>query len=373
MAEKSVFVSAGDPSGDNAGSLLLSAIHKKNRDAVRFFGLGGKRMLGQGQEQLAESSKLAVMGFWEVVKHYRFFRALFIKCIEEIKNRKPQCVVLIDYPGLNLRLAKEIKKLGIPVIYYISPQVWAWGQMRVKDIKQNVDKLLVILPFEEEFFKKQGVHCDFVGHYLLEDLPSHYISSTIPSGGEIAILPGSRPQEIGRHLPPMIEAVTRLNKEFGTRGVVAGIRGVFGYETVVNSIGDGSITIEYDNPRKVIFESMMVLTKSGTATLEAAIIGRPMVVVYKTSPINYFIARHLIKLDKIALVNLVLGKKIAPELIQNDAVANNIYRELKKLREDKFYSENMKCALNQIPSLLGGIGASNRAADIILNYIYRVK
>jgi len=367
MTEKRIFISAGDPSGDNAGGLLLSAI--KKRGSATFFGLGGKRMLNQGQEQLTDSSRLAVMGFWEVLKHYGFFRQLFFKCLEEIKNRRPSCVVLIDYPGFNLRLAKEVKKLGIPVIYYISPQVWAWGHKRVAEIKKNVDKMIVILPFEKEFYKSNGVESDFVGHYLLEDIPAGYISSPIPANGHVAILPGSRPQEIKQLLPPMLKAVGRFNREYGTKGVIAGVRGVFDYDSVLSRFENSSIDIEYNNPRKVIFESSLVLNKSGNATLETAIIGRPMVVAYKTSSLTYFIAKTLIKLDKIALANLVLSKKVVPELIQNEANSNNMYNGLKKLRDNKDAIVEIKRELDRVPDLLGGTGASERAADIILQFV----
>lgn len=367
MTEKRIFISAGDPSGDNAGGLLLSAIKKSSK--ATFLGLGGKRMLNQGQEQLTDSSRLAVMGFWEVIKHYGFFRQLFYKCVDEIKSRRPSCVVLIDYPGFNLRLAKEVKKLGIPVIYYISPQVWAWGHKRVEEIKKNVDRMIVILPFEKEFYERHGMECDFVGHYLLEDIPTSHISSPIPTNGQIAILPGSRPQEIKRLLPAMLEAVGRFNREYGTKGVIAGVRGVFDYESVLKRFESAKISVEYDNPRKVIFESSLVLTKSGTATLETAIIGRPMVVAYKTSFLTYHIAKNLIKLDRIALVNLVLSKKVVPELIQSEANSNNMYAELKKLRDNKDAIVEIKRELDRVPDLLGGTGASQRAAEIILQFV----
>lgn len=367
MAESGIFISAGDPSGDNAGSLLLAAIKKKSSGAV-FFGLGGKRMLKEGQEQFTESSRLAVMGFWEVVRHYIFFRELFHRCIEEIKRRRPRVAVLIDYPGFNLRLAREVKKLGIPVIYYISPQVWAWGRGRVKEIKKNVDRMLVILPFEKEFYHQLGLECEFVGHYLLEEIPAEYISSEIPTDAQIALFPGSRTQEIRRLLPPMLDAAVIINKEYGIKAVVAGVEGAFDYESLLNLNADSGVSLIYNDPRKVMFESSMVLTKSGTATLEAAIIGRPMIVAYKTSFITYQIARNLITLDKIALVNLVLGEKIVPELIQSKANSSNMYSELVKLRDNKEYCGNIKRELERVPSLLGGRGASERAADIILSF-----
>jgi len=368
MNEFQIFVSAGEPSGDNAGALLLSAIRKKCSKAA-FFGLGGTRMHKENQEQLADSSRLAVMGFWEVARQYSFFRKLFHECLSEIKKRKPRCVVLIDYPGFNLRLAKEVKKLEIPVIYYISPQVWAWGEKRVNEIKRYIDRMIVILPFEKDFYQKHGTKCDFVGHYLLEDIPATYIKSPISTGSQIALLPGSRKLEIERLLPPMIEAASRFNHEYGTKAVVAGVRGAYDYKSAIDSKMSKTISIVYDGPRRVIFESSMVLTKSGTATLESAIIGRPMVVAYKTGFISYQIAKRLVKLDKIALVNLVLGNKVVPELIQGDANADNMYGELKKLRDNRQYFDNIKKNLDQVPQLLGGVGASERTAEIILELI----
>jgi len=324
-------------------------------------------MLNQGQEQIVDGSRLAVMGFWEVIKRYGFFRKLFHQCLDEIKKRKPCGVVLIDYPGFNLRIAKEVKKLGIPVIYYISPQVWAWGHKRVEMIKACVDKMIVILPFEKEFYRNHGLDCEFVGHYLLEDIPAEYISSAIPNSEQIAILPGSRPQEIKRLLPPMLEAVVRFNKEFGTIGVIAGVKGVIDYDSILKFYGNESISIDYEDSRKVLYDSSLVLTKSGTATLESAIIGRPMVVAYKTGFINYLIAKNLIKLDKIALVNLVPGKKVVPELIQSSANADSFYSELCKYRQSAEYLALVKDELDKVPALLGGRGASDKTAEIILN------
>jgi lipid-A-disaccharide synthase len=368
MDDSPLFISAGEQSGDNAGALLISAL-KKKKVGLSFFGLGGNRMKAAGQVQLADISSLAVMGFWEVAQRYFYFRALFNRCLEEIKIKKPCCVILIDYPGFNLRLAKEIKKLGITVIYYISPQIWAWGQNRVEEIRQNIDKMMVILPFEKVFYAKHGINCEFVGHYLLEDIPSSYISSPVPSNGQIGIFPGSRKDEIDRLLLPMLATASQFNKQFGAKAVIAGVDGVFNYDKLLRKVADDNISIVYDDPRKVIFESCLVLTKSGTATLETAIIGRPMVVCYRTGLITYQIARRLIKIDKIAMVNLVLGKKVAPELIQSDANSDSMFRELELLYRDKQKFHTMKKELDKIPQLLGGTGASEKAANLVLSFL----
>lgn len=368
MDESSIFISAGEQSGDNAGALLISALQKK-KNSLAFFGLGGNRMKSTGQMQLANVSELAVMGFWEVARRYLFFRKLFNRCLGEIKKRKTHCVILIDYPGFNLRLAKEVKKLGITVIYYISPQVWAWGEKRVNEIRRNVDRMICILPFEKKFYEKHDVECDFVGHYLLEDINSEYISSSVPADGHIGVFPGSRKNEIEKLLPEMIGAVKRFNKEFGTKAVIAGVTGAFDYDSLLKNTAEDSIRIVYDNPRKVIYESSLVLTKSGTATLETAIIGRPMVVCYKTGFLNYQIARRLVKIDKIAMANLVLDEKVVPELIQSEADSNNMYQKLKELFTDESRFDSIKQKLNSVPQILGGAGASENAATIIADYL----
>ncbi|KAA3637275.1 MAG: lipid-A-disaccharide synthase, partial [Calditrichaeota bacterium] len=203
MAEESIFLSAGDPSGDNATAKVIeSLLAKKN---VTIFGLGGKRLKQLGQIQLANPEDLAVIGFWEVAKQYFFFRRLFNQCLAEIKKRKPKLIVLVDYPGFNLRLAKKLKDLDIPIVYYISPQLWAWGKKRIEQVQKYIDLMIPVLPFEEHFYKDSGVNVKYVGHYLLEDIPKEYIASPAPQVGHLALLPGSRRQEIERMLPTMLE------------------------------------------------------------------------------------------------------------------------------------------------------------------------
>ena len=368
MKKRSIFISAGDLSGDNAAALLISELKKINPE-LNFCGLGGSRMNRLGQEQLEDMENLAVMGFFEIAKRLVFFRKLFNDCIELIKQERPAVVVLIDYPGFNLRLAKKIKPLGIPVIYYISPQLWAWGESRVDIVRKNVERMLVILPFEREFYKKHKIESDFVGHYLLEDIEKRMISSNVSADGHIAVFPGSREVEIKRLLSPMMAAVSRLNQMYGTRAVVAGISGAFDYESVLKNYSRSNIEIVYDDSRKVIFESSLVLTKSGTTTLETAIIGRPMVVAYKTGLITYLIARTLVKLNNIALVNLVLNESVVPELIQDEATPEQMFLELEKLFNNESHFEQIKSKLDSLPSILGGKGASQRAAKIIGEYL----
>ena len=362
MEGPSIFLSAGDPSGDNAAARLVSEL-KDITPGIRVIGLGGPKLRDLGQEQFARGSDLAVIGFWEVARHFRYFSKLLSRCAAEIKQRRPAAVVLVDYPGFNLRLAKRIRSLGIPIVYYISPQVWAWGSRRLRQMEKLVDLMLVILPFEKDVYSRHDIDCRFVGHYLLEDIDKGLIASKPPEGGGLALLPGSRLQEVERMFPVMIKAADRFNRRHGTKAVVAGIEGLYDYEGAL--AGLENIRVEYGNPRRIVHDAALVLTSSGTATLEAAIIGRPMVVIYRTGRITYQIARRLIKIDKIALVNLVLGEKIVPELIQHEAKPDTIFDSLNHFWIDDEAYEQVRKRLNEVPSLLGGEGASRRAAEAI--------
>jgi lipid-A-disaccharide synthase len=368
MSDPLLFISAGDPSGDNATSRLVEAL-KSTHPSLRCFGLGGPKLLTHGQEQMVSGSELAVLGFWEVLKRASFFRSLLNRCEREIESRRPSCVLLVDYPGFNLRLAKRIKRLKIPIVYYISPQIWAWGKHRIAMIKELIDQMIVILPFEKEFYSNAGVPVEFSGHYLLEDIPPGYIGSRIPRSGQIGLLPGSRPQEIDRMLKPMLEAAALFNSKHGTKAVVAGMKIDYDYAGVAAPFAGGNITVSFEDSQKVLFESDLVITASGTATLETGIIGRPMIVVYKTGFITYQIARRLVTIDKIGLVNLVLGEKIVPELIQGDASPERMAGELGRYVSDGAYADRVKRRLDDLPEILGGAGASERAAKLVSRYL----
>lgn len=368
MNDPLLFISAGDPSGDIAAG-RLAAVLRRRQPGIAFCGLGGERLSALGQEQFASGRDLAVLGFWEVARRFQYFQKLMTRCVSEIKQRRPKVVVLVDYPGFNLRLAARIRHLGIPIVYYIAPQVWAWGRKRVHEIKTLVDLLLVILPFEEQFFSDNGVPAKFVGHYLLEDIDPAYVSSPIPKNGKIALLPGSRSQEVQRMLVPMLDAASRHLKAHGGSAVVAAVRGAYDYEKVVAQYQKAGIEIGYDRSREILFGSDLAVVASGTATLEAGIIARPMVIVYKTGTITYQIARRVIKLDKIGLVNLVLGDQVVPELIQHRASPESIASELGRYTTDPKYRDQVHGRLLQVPSRLGGTGASERAADEIGRYL----
>lgn len=363
-----IFISAGDHSGDIAMARVLSELRKKSA-SIQTFGLGGENLKALGQEQLADSKEIAVIGFWEVAKKFRYFAQLMDRCVREIKNRRPKCIVLVDYPGFNLRLARRVRSLNIPIIYYISPQVWAWGGKRVAEIRRLVDRMLVILPFEKQFYHNTGVRADFVGHYLLEDIPSEFISSSVPHSGQIALLPGSRPQEIERMLGPLCDAAKLFNAKYHTRAVVAGIRNKYDYESVVRHYESSGVSVSFEDSRRNVYESEMVVTASGTATLEVGIIGRPMIIVYRTGFLTYQIARQLLKIDTIGLANLVIGQKTVPELIQKDVNGESIFTELERLRTDMPGTKSMIAQLHTIPERLAVPSGTPRASEIIESYL----
>lgn len=364
----SIFLSAGDPSGDIAGSLLISElIGTGNR--LEFFGLGGRRMKEAGQMQIVEGDRLAVLGFWEVIKKFAFFRRLLIDTTRMIEKKRPAVVVLIDYPGFNLRLAERIRPLGIPVVYYISPQIWAWGAGRLKKIGALVDKMLLILPFEKDIYDRAGVANELVGHYLLDDIPDEFIRADYdPASNLILLMPGSRPQEVQRMLPTLLATAEIMARKGSWRFAVAGLAGDIDYgQYLAESPLD--IDLVLGRTREMIAQSRLVITSSGTATLEVGIIGRPMVVIYKTSLLTYLIARRLVRLDEIALINIAAGKMIVPELIQYKATPTGIAAAAESFLKNADRVGRVIGQLHEVADILGSRGCSARAAAIIGAYL----
>jgi lipid-A-disaccharide synthase len=363
-----VFVAAGDPSGDIAGSHLIRRLKDKN-DKLIFIGLGGQRMRREGQEQLIDGSSLAVLGFWEVARKALFFRKLFARTVALIEKARPAVVVLIDYPGFNLKLAGKVRTMNIPIVYYISPQIWAWGARRMAAIKRSVDLMLVILPFEKKLYDNAGVSCRFVGHYLLDDIDKAFIKADYNVHSDlITLMPGSRPQEVRRMLPVLLDAAGLLCAGGKRRFAVAGVSGNIDYESSLRR-SRVPVDLVFGKTRELIAESRLVLTSSGTATLEAGIIGRPMVVIYKTGVITYTIARFLVKLNKIALINIAAGRRIVPELVQYAATPERIARAAAAFLENDELSLKVTAELNRVVDTLGSKGAADRAADAVREYL----
>jgi lipid-A-disaccharide synthase len=362
---------AGEVSGDIQAGRLVKEIKTIEPD-LKIWGICGPKMQEAGAEKISDITELAVVGFFEVIKNYGRIRKVFYKILNEIKVRKPKAVILVDYPGFNLRLAKEIKKIGIPVFYYISPQVWAWGKGRVKQIREFVDKMIVIFPFEKEFYEKENISVEFVGHPII-DVIENYKSNKENFRKElnvsnkeklIGILPGSRENEIKKHLPVFLDAAEKIqNVKFI---IAAASENIY---KVIKSILDCrncSFPVLSGRAYEIMEASDLIFTSSGTATIETACFGTPMIVVYKLNWLSYFFIKSVANIKYIAMTNVIAGKKIVPEFIQNDVNPENIADQALNILKNP---ENMKKQLNEIKQKLGERGAAKRAANIICEAI----
>ncbi|MBS1806433.1 MAG: lipid-A-disaccharide synthase [Acidobacteria bacterium] len=401
MSDPSIFISAGEASGEHYGALLIDELRNQltasGRDAT-FIGMGGSRMVQAGLTRIVRSEDVAVMGITEVVRHlpriYREFRRLKAA----IRRHRPDVAILIDFPDIHFKLAEEFHRLGIPVIFFVSPQLWAWKKHRIKLVQKYVSKMVVIFPFEEPFYREHGVQVTFVGHPLADlSVPEasreHFAreAGLNTSRSWIALLPGSRPKEIGDNLPQMLAAARILSlrgpraagsrKEFefiiplaptlnaSQRKMLAGL---------VRHHGEGLPVHLVDDARAALYHSRASVVASGTATVEAALLGNPFVVVYRVSKLTYEIARRVVKVPFVAMPNLIAGKMVVPELIQNAFTAGNIVRHIEPLLPEGSVRESMKRELARIRAMLTiaptDFGdetetAISRVAEITLRYL----
>jgi lipid-A-disaccharide synthase len=368
------YIIAGEASGDLHGSNLIKEIRKSDTAAnIRCW--GGDRMQQAGGELVKHYRKLAFMGFWEVAKNIGTILKNLQFCKDDITKYKPDALILIDYPGFNLRIAEWAKQQGYKIIYYISPQVWAWKENRVHKMKKCIDKMLVILPFEKDYYKdKWNWEVDYVGHPLIEvveeaQLPDNDRGGSTPLATKpiIALLPGSRKQEILKKLPIMLE-VSRMFPTY--QFIVAKAPGQEDsfYESVLSMYPN--VSAVRDSTYALLLQSRAALVTSGTATLETALFGVPEVVCYKGSNISYQIAKRLIKVKYISLVNLIMDKLVVKELIQNELTPGNLRKELDALLSNEATQQQLKTDYTSLRQLLGQGGrASQRAAAIITEYL----
>lgn len=375
MAQKKcVMIVAGEASGDIHGSKLVSAMKRKNNNLF-FCGIGGGALRKEGVRILFEADKLSVVGLTEIFpKFANILKGLNI-AKNTLKGLRPDLLILIDFPDFNLHIAATAKKLNIPVLYYISPQIWAWRSGRVKKIKKRVDHVAVILPFEEKFYKKHKVPVTFVGHPLLDKkaIPTNtYKQYERNNEMVIGIIPGSRDGEVSRHLPTMLAAASILNEHmprvtFNVSNAPTVkkelIEEILNKNTNMNKVNVLSGGID-NFLRKCDF----VVAVSGTVTLEAAISGVPMVIIYKMSWLSYGLARILITgVRNVGLANLVMGKNIVPELIQHDATPEKIAKKVLEIIKNRNKLKKYKKNLSNVRKKLGNAGASERVADIAIH------
>ncbi|MBW2311981.1 MAG: lipid-A-disaccharide synthase [Deltaproteobacteria bacterium] len=364
---------AGEASGDMYGARLVSAL-RNLAPGIRFFGIGGPKMEEAEVRILYRVSELAVVGMTEVLPKMRFIHKALNELKDALKDNPPDLVILIDYPGFNLHLAKKAHDLGIPVLYYIPPQVWAWRERRVKKIAKRVDRIAVILPFEKEFYAGYGIKVEYVGHPLLDGLEerkgNERVRGHLGFGGRrfpvVGLLPGSRNEEIARHMPPMVGAAEIIARTYPDLRCMLPLAPTVSEETVKPYLKDVNfdVTLCSADTKEVLGDCDLALIASGTATLEGAITGTPMVILYKVSFLTFVITKLLAKVTHIGLVNLVAGGEIVPELIQGDATDSRLAEEGLRILEDEAMREDMRASLRMVRDQLGQGGASEKAAAI---------
>lgn len=369
-----IAIVAGEVSGDIQASRLIESLRERN-PKIKVWGIGGSYLSAQGVELVFDITQWALIGFWEVIKNYRKIRRIFYSLIDEIVARKPQAIILVDYPGFNLRLAKKIRHLNIPIIYYISPQVWAWGKGRIKQISRLIDEMIVIFPFEEDMYRQAGVSAYFVGHPIIDVLDKCKTNREVvrrefdlaPGQRLIGIFPGSRVQEVDHHLPELLAAVKLLREKDTKLRFVIGAAS----EKIARQINqyDPSCNVLQGRTYDIMLVSDLVLTSSGTATLETACFGTPLVVFYKLNWMTYCFIRSMIKVPNIAMVNVVAGKRIVPELVQNKVNAVNIAAEAWGIMSNPEKQEIIKKDLAVVKNKLGEPGVAKRAAKIVTDII----
>ena len=371
-----ILISAGEASGEMYGAQLVEAL--RHRDpSLTFFGAGGERMRLAGCEIVVDAKELAVVGITEILSHLPKILGLYRKLIRAADERKPALAIVIDAPAFNWRVARQMRKRGIPVVYYVCPQFWAWRQGRVKLLRKYINQALVIFPFEENFYRVHGVNATFVGHPLA-DSPTPKISRMHYAAQQaldhvkpwITLMPGSRRKEVAMNLPTILEAAAKLGQDYEFLLPVAR---TLDSSFLKEMIGNRDIHLVPD-ALPALYHSRAGIVASGTATVEAAVMGTPFVMVYRVSPLTYMLGKPRVKVAHFAMVNLIAGERLVPELVQDDFTAVSVASELRKLIPDGEPRTRMLQGLAAVKAKLkkpdqDGGHASERAADVILGML----
>lgn len=369
---KSLLVIAGEDSGDMHAADVIHALKAQHPD-VTVWGIGGEKLRAEGMELLHDTREMDVLGIVEVLKRYPFFKRTFNEVIAEAEKRKPDAALLVDYPGFNLRLAKELKKRGIKVLYYVCPQVWAWNRGRIPKMAQIIDRLMVIFPFEVDVFKDVDLKVDFVGHPMVDELREFRTlePEPLPWNGKkkIALLPGSRKQEITYILPCLLETAQLLEKSRPDLTFLIPVppRRLALVEAVLQKAGKAplNVSIVVGKSREVLKQADAAFVASGTATLEAALLGCPTVLVYRGSFANYLFARALIRISWLGIANIVSGREIMPERLQFDMTPLKLAAAIDPLMNDTPARKTMIENFRALEKMLGEGRPAGRVAAII--------
>lgn len=374
MKLDSILIVAGEVSGDIQGAKLVVEL-KELSPGIKITGIGGDNMKSAGVELLHHVREMSFLGFSEIIKHLPFIRRVLNELTHWIEMNRPSAVVLIDYPGFNLKLARRAKKLGCKVIYYISPQIWAWGKSRIKKIARFVDLMIVVFPFEEKLYKDHGINVEFVGHPMLEGLDNTSTKAEFFEKHKlderktlIGLLPGSRLQEVEKLYPTMLEAVEKMRSNSTELQSVTSLSPALDKE-IYSSIEQGKYAVHSTDTHDVMKHSDLLIVASGSATLESAFFGTPLIIVYRLSPISWFLGNLLVNIKSIGLVNIVAGENIAPEILQSDLTADRLAEEALSIITNDNISSAMSDKLSGVKKLLGEPGASMKAAKSILRNI----
>ena len=376
-----ILISAGEASGEMYGARLIEALRRLAAEGATlkqpldFFGVGGDRMRAAGCDTVIDAKDLAVVGISEILSHLPKIRGLFHKLIAEADKRKPDLAIVIDSPAFNWRVARQMKKRGIPVVYYVCPQFWAWRQGRVRLLRKYVDKALVIFPFEEKFYRDRGVNATFVGHPLA-DLPRPQIDRTAYAAQHqleaskpwIALMPGSRVKEVRMNLPVILESAAKLGVAYEFLLPVAATLDRGFLQALV---ADNSSIHLVPEALPALAHSRAGIIASGTATVEAALMGAPFVMVYRVSNLTYLLGRSRVKVPYFAMVNLIAGEQIVPELVQHDFTADNVIAKLNEIIPEGPARRKMIAGLASVKASLGGAAVGeihpvDRAAEAVM-------
>jgi lipid-A-disaccharide synthase len=373
--KKKVLVVAGEMSGDQHAARLIREVNTLRHD-VEFYGIGGNAMGSEGVRILVDAKDMAVIGLWEVLARYRFFRRVLVQMIDVLKADRPDAVLLVDYPGFNLRLAKAAHRLGIPVLYYISPQVWAWHRSRIPKIANMVDVLMVIFPFEVDVFKGTGLKTIFVGHPLVESVRKTLLlpESPLPwpaGSKRVAILPGSRRQEIERILPVLLDTAAELYRRDSSCSFMIAAASEEAARLIHAQVAQRSkeeqthVAVVAQNMRAVVRQAHAAMVCSGTATVETALLKCPMIIVYRAAPITYWIGRKIIRVQWLGMVNLIANRTLCPEFIQGDARPGPMADALEPLLVESPAREAQLQGLTAVACALEGNGGVQSAGAVV--------
>ena len=369
-----IMIIAGEPSGDLHGARLAKAL-KERRPEIRLSGMGGPQMHSAGVNLIFDPTKLSTIGFLEAFKSIQVLRKVMLKIANAIRQQKPDAVVFIDYPGFNMRLARMVKAEDIPMVYYFSPSAWAWGKSRAEKVAHTVTKIASVFPFEAEVYQQAGADVTFVGHPLLDivkpSMPPKAVRESLglsPDELVVGLLPGSRRQEIETLFPDMLQAAKLIKEKVPKARFILPRAGSIDTESIqkrLDSVGVEVLLVEgrtYD----VISVSQAVIAASGTVTLEAAVLGTPMVIIYKVATSTYLLAKMLIRIPHVGLPNIILGRMAMPEYLQHDVKPEIIAKDIICMLTDQAYVTSLKADLAEVVKRLGNPGAVGRTADLVL-------